>query len=70
MYDLSRNQTFEIVEELLRDFSGIDTPFDYTDFDQDLLTSLNRECGNYHLDMLTGSEILMWLRGIRDGLNF
>lgn len=70
MYDMNRDRTLEIVEELLRDFSGIDTPFDYTDFDQDLLLSLNLECGNYNLSMLTGSEILMWLRGIRDGLNF
>lgn len=67
MYDLSRNQTFELVRDLL---SQVEDPIDYTDFDQDLLTKLNRECGNYNLDLLTGGEIFMWLKGIRDGLNF
>lgn len=67
MYNMDKDQALEIVEELLRD---IEIPFDYTDFDQDLLTSLNLECGNYHLDLLTGSEILMWLQGVKDGLSF
>lgn len=67
MYDMNKDQALEIVEELLRD---IEIPFDYTDLDQDLLTSLNLECGKYHLDLLTDTEILMWLQGVKDGLNF
>lgn len=67
MYDMNKDQALEIVEELLRD---IEIPFDYTDLDQDLLTSLNLECGKYHLDLLTDTEILMWLQGVKDGLSF
>lgn len=67
MYDLSRNQTFDLVTDLL---NGVEDPIDYTDFDQDLLAKLNRECGNYNLELLTGGEILMWLQGVKDGLNF
>ena len=67
MYNMDKDQALEIVEELLRD---IEIPFDYTDLDQDLLTSLNLECGKYHLDLLTDTEILMWLQGVKDGLNF
>lgn len=67
MYDMNKDQALEIVKELLRD---IEIPFDYTDLDQDLLTSLNLECGKYHLDMLTDTEILMWLQGVKDGLSF
>lgn len=67
MYNMDKDQALEIVEELLRD---IESPFDYTDLDQDLLTSLNLECGKYHLDLLTDTEILMWLQGVKDGLNF
>lgn len=67
MYDMDKDQALEIVEELLKD---IETPFDYTDLDQDLLNSLNHACGIYDLDQLTSTEILMWLKGIRDGLNF
>lgn len=67
MYNMDKDQALEIVEELLRD---IEIPFDYTDLDQDLLTSLNLECGKYHLDLLTDTEILMWLQGVKDGLSF
>lgn len=67
MYDLEKDQALELVEDLL---SQVEGPIDYTNFDQDLLTRLNQECGNYDLDLLTGGEILMWLQGIRDGLHF
>lgn len=67
MYDMDKDQALKIVEELLWD---IEVPFDHTDFDQDLLNSLNHACGIYDLEQLSGIEILMWLKGIRDGLNF